>query len=178
MDTERVLYAAMSIERWDERYRAGAFTSGEPAAIVAEAAMLVPPGRALDLACGAGRNAIWLAERGWNVVAVDASREALRLVEHANVDTRLLDLETGAPLPFDDESFDLVCIVDFLHRPLFGEARRVLRRGGMFAGAIRTRNINPQYRLEPGELAARFDDWQVLVARFGERDEVLARRPV
>jgi SAM-dependent methyltransferase len=64
---------------WDERY-AGAdlVWSAEPNAVVAEVAGGLPPGRALDVAAGEGRNAIWLARRGWRVLATDFSPVAVR----------------------------------------------------------------------------------------------------
>lgn len=66
--------------KWDARYAAGAYQARlHPSAFLAECESLLPaPGRALDLACGTGRNAIFLAERGWSVDAVDISPVALR----------------------------------------------------------------------------------------------------
>jgi len=63
---------------WDRRYADGAraFPS-DPIPLVAELASPLPAGRALDLAAGAGRNAVWLARRGWRVTAVDFSRVGL-----------------------------------------------------------------------------------------------------
>jgi SAM-dependent methyltransferase len=72
-------------EAWEERYRAKpSIWSGKPnPQLVAEAAGL-PAGRALDVGCGEGADAIWLAERGWQVTAVDISTVALgRAAEHA-----------------------------------------------------------------------------------------------
>jgi SAM-dependent methyltransferase len=69
----------MDAEAWDRRYAASplVWSAGPNAAVAAEAADL-PPGRAVDLASGEGRNAIWLAERGWLVSAVDFSSVATR----------------------------------------------------------------------------------------------------
>ncbi|HEU4329802.1 MAG TPA: class I SAM-dependent methyltransferase [Lapillicoccus sp.] len=62
---------------WDERYAATDLVwSATPNAVVARETADLPPGRALDLASGEGRNAIWLAERGWHVWAVDFSAVA------------------------------------------------------------------------------------------------------
>lgn len=68
----------MDAGAWDERYAASelVWSRGPNQFVEAECADL-PPGRAVDLACGEGRNAIWLASRGWQVIAVDFSQVAL-----------------------------------------------------------------------------------------------------
>jgi SAM-dependent methyltransferase len=68
----------MDATDWDARYAASelVWSRGPNTFVEAECAAL-PPGRAVDLACGEGRNAIWLAERGWQVTAVDFSQVAL-----------------------------------------------------------------------------------------------------
>ncbi|MGN6182811.1 MAG: class I SAM-dependent methyltransferase [Thermoanaerobaculia bacterium] len=165
----------MSLEEWNERYRIREQINDEPAPLLVQAAENLSAGRALDLACGAGRNAVWLAHRGWDVVALDGSEEAIRIVrEHdASIDARVFDLETGAPLPFDDESFDLVAILFYLHRPLFREAQRVLKRGGTIVCAVRTRGTS---RALPGELARTFADYEIVHTSDGEIAELIARK--
>ncbi|MGF1660970.1 MAG: class I SAM-dependent methyltransferase [Kineosporiaceae bacterium] len=67
----------MDSAAWDERYAAGRQWSATPNVFVAELCAALPPGRAIDLAAGEGRNALWLAGRGWEVTAVDFSAVAL-----------------------------------------------------------------------------------------------------
>ena len=68
----------MDASQWDERYRAeGLVWGGPPNRWVVEELSDAPPGVALDLACGEGRNALWLAAQGWRVVAVDFSSVAI-----------------------------------------------------------------------------------------------------
>jgi SAM-dependent methyltransferase len=147
---------------WDSRYRAGELGPSGPHRLVIEAANLLPPGRALDLACGAGRNAQFLGERGWSVIGVDASVAALQVARGAR--TVLADLERHH-VPFRDELFDIVIIINFLHRPLFAEAVRVVKKGGVVAAAIRTTG---HYSLPPGELRRLFDGCRIFVDRDGE----------
>lgn len=65
-------------ESWDERYRdSDRLWSGSPNAALVDEVADLPPGRAVDLACGEGADAIWLAERGWSVVAIDISSVAI-----------------------------------------------------------------------------------------------------
>jgi tellurite methyltransferase len=149
----------------------------QPAAIVVEAAKLNAPGRALDLACGRGRNAVFLVEQGWSVVGIDGSAAVMEGMD-PRVTTRVLDLERN-PLPFENDSFDMVCIIHFLHRPLFAEARRVTRPGGVIVSAIHTTRstMNPKYTVAIGELRSFFDGWEILVDREDLIAEIVARKP-
>jgi SAM-dependent methyltransferase len=104
-------------QQWDERYSGAEFEwSMHPNQFVAEQLADLPPGRALDLAAGEGRNSVWLAERGWSVTAVDFSRVGLdkgrklaaaRGVADARVDWVVADLSEYEPAP---AAFDLVLI--------------------------------------------------------------------
>lgn len=164
----------MSLSDWNARYRNREELDHEPARLLVDGASALPPGRALDLACGAGRNAAWLADRGWEVVALDGAEEAIKLVPDG-IDARVFDLETGEPLPFEDESFDLVLILFYLHRPLFAEAKRVLRRGGTLMTTARMRG---RFAASRGELAELFKDFEILHTSENEIAELIARRPV
>ncbi|MPZ73821.1 MAG: methyltransferase domain-containing protein [Nitriliruptorales bacterium] len=67
----------MDAADWNHRYDEGVAWSDEPNARFTGIVSDLPPGRALDLACGQGRNAVWLAQQGWTVTAVDFSSSAL-----------------------------------------------------------------------------------------------------
>jgi SAM-dependent methyltransferase len=172
----------MRLDEWNARYRSRDQLDLTPARLLVDIATELMPkltqGRALDLACGAGRNALWLAQRGWDVTAIDGAEEAIRLLqEHdASIDARVLDLESDAPLPFEDESFDLVVILYFLYRPLFAEAQRVLRPGGVVVTAIRTSGINPRFCLSLDELREEFSACEVLHAAGGDTAELVVRK--
>jgi SAM-dependent methyltransferase len=119
----------MDAGTWDERYAATELVwSAGPNQFVEQALAGLPPGRALDLACGEGRNARWLASRGWQVTATDFSAVAVekgrRLSEqlHDRVDWQVGDALTS-PLPHD---LDLV-VVAYLQLPA-GERATVMRR--------------------------------------------------
>lgn len=110
----------MDREQWDERYSGEelVWTSTPNQFLVSEVADL-PAGSAVDLACGEGRNAVWLAERGWKVTGVDFSSvglaKAQRLAESRQVDVRWVESavdEWRAP----SEGFDLV-VVFYLQLP-------------------------------------------------------------
>jgi len=127
-------------EHWNRRYAAGdripSASSASPF-LVGEVADL-PPGRALDMACGTGRNAVWLAERGWRVTAVDFSDVAVEmaraLAASRGVDVEWLcaDVVTWTP-PL--RAFDLVCAL-YLQLPAderrmaLAHAANAVRPGG------------------------------------------------
>jgi SAM-dependent methyltransferase len=113
---------------WNERYEATEllWSAGPNRFLVAETEGLTA-GRALDLACGEGRNAIWLAERGWHVTAVDYSDVALarasRIAATRGVSLELINADLLDWEP-DRGAFDLVCVL-YLQLPA-GERQRVL----------------------------------------------------
>ena len=73
----------MSLDEWNARYRSREEIDDEPSPLLVDAAAEVKPGRALDLACGAGRNAVWLAHHGWKVTAVDGVIDLLATIKAA-----------------------------------------------------------------------------------------------
>lgn len=104
----------MDRDQWDERYGGDelVWTSSPNQFLVAEVAAL-PAGRAVDLACGEGRNAIWLAEQGWRVTGVDFSpvglAKAHRLAQSRHVDVRWVESAVTEWTPPTD-GFDLVAV--------------------------------------------------------------------
>lgn len=104
-----------SRERWNKRWAGErAEASVEPSAFLVTEVGALLPGRALDLACGAGRNAVWLARRGWRVTAVDFSEVALRaareLAAAASVSVEWLEEDVVQWTPFP-RAFDLVTVL-------------------------------------------------------------------
>lgn len=120
----------MRREDWDARYREAELVWGaEPNRFLVAEVEQLAPGRALDLACGEGRNAVWLARQGWDVVAVDFSEVALekarRRAEHEGVELELVSADLLEYRPAS-RAFDLVLVL-YLHLPA-GERRAVLAR--------------------------------------------------
>jgi SAM-dependent methyltransferase len=126
---------------WDARYaETELLWSAEPNQFVVAELADLGPGRALDLAAGEGRNAVWLAENGWDVVAVDFSTTALdkarRLARHRGVQVDWVEADVVRFRP-DAASFDLV-LVSYLHLPaddlaaVITAGARALAPGGTF----------------------------------------------
>ncbi|MEJ7742934.1 MAG: class I SAM-dependent methyltransferase [Nocardioidaceae bacterium] len=133
----------MDVNDWDERYRADDLVWGvEPNQFVRQLCERLPVGRALDLACGEGRNAWWLARLGWRVTATDYSSVAIERAralgarESAALAGRIswviADVTSTLPRPF---SADLA-VISYLHLPpaqrntVVRSAARAIRAGG------------------------------------------------
>ncbi len=124
---------------WDERYRQTDWVwSTTPNQFVAQVLADMPPGRALDLACGEGRNALWLAEKGWRATAVDFSSVAVAK-GRAAAESRGLDVTWIAAdlLDYEPERGAYEAVVTaYLHlqpddmRRVLGKARDALADGG------------------------------------------------
>ncbi len=154
----------------------------QPSAWVTRFAPLVAPGgRVLDLACGGGRHARWLARQGYRVEAVDRDRSALESLEGvAGVTTRLADLE-GGPWPYDGAQFDGIVVANYLYRPRFADLLACLAPGGvliyetfMLGNERFGKPGNPDFLLRPGELLERLAHGYAIVAF--EQGEVAAPR--
>jgi SAM-dependent methyltransferase len=162
--------------------------------LVANAALLPAPGVALDVACGRGRNALWLAAQGFVVDALDRDEEAiagLRADAAARglpVRAAVADLEIPTP-DLGCDRYDVIAVFNYLHRPLLPHLIAALRPGGVMvyetftrAQARRGKPTNPAFLLEPGELRARTAELILLADRegvFGGRDvaSIVARKP-
>jgi SAM-dependent methyltransferase len=193
-------------ERWNrrytERYEARDYAF-EPTHWLPEIeAQLRPPrrdARALDLACGGGRNAVWLAERGWTVDAWDLSDVGLAILgreldQRAAIAAPLevypqqVDLD-AATLP--TAAYDLVLNLLFLDRRLWPSLVAALRPGGLLAfetfvnlpaPAGRRSEVSPEHLLQPGELREAFDALGLATVAHDEDGlrgtaRLLARRP-
>lgn len=183
---------------WDERYRSGEHATKEPAPLLRTAIANLKPGRALDIACGVGRHAILLAEKGWHVTAVDSSRVGIEILRQrareagAAVEARVADLESGE-FQIEPGTYDLICVFYYLQRDLFSPLRAGVKPGGTVVAAIHLNDGkedakpgNPAFLLEPGELKQLFADWEITYYREGESDEgghhhdtayLIARKP-
>ena len=163
-------------ESWNLKHRDAEFL-GEPAPFLFECRRHLPPGRALDLACGLGANALYLAEEGYRVEAFDWSLEGLRKLEAAakekgrGIGAVACDV-TRYPLPRG--RYDVLLSFRFLDRALWPSMVEALRPGG--ALVIETFNrrylerrpdFPKEYCLEEGELLAAFGAI-LRVARYQE----------
>lgn len=179
---------------WDERYHRGEYTTREPSPLLIKAINELKPGRALDLACGVGRHAMYLAQHGWHVTAVDSSRVGVEILRqrarsariptcgaHAccldQIDAHVADLEQHEFL-IEPATYDLICDFYYLQRDLFPAIRAGVKPGGAVVAAIHLNDGNPEakphnpaFLLEPGELQALFSDWEITYYQECPSDE-------
>ena len=162
-------------EDWNARYAAKELVwTAEPNRLFAAEVEGLEPGRALDVACGEGRNAVWLAERGWTVTGVDFSDVALELAERlaaergVQVEWVLADVVEHVPEP---GAFDLVAVLylqlprDELVRALGSAAAAVAPGGTMIVIGHDARNLaeghggpkDPSVLYAPADVAAALD---------------------
>jgi tellurite methyltransferase len=177
----------MDIAGWENMYRTGERGSeDQPTQLLLETIETLPPGNAIDLACGTGRNALFLAELGWTVMALDGSPTAIaKLKQRAAerglaVKAEVCDL-TNPDFTLPDETFHLVVIAYYLQRDLFPKIGPALRPGGIALVIVHTPDPGEEpshKRAARGELRELFADWDVLYYYEGASRDPAHRRPV
>jgi len=171
-------------EKWNQRYSDEPGVMPAPDPFLVQHSDLLRSGRSLDVACGRGGNAIFLAQSGYVVDAVDISDIALaKLQVYAeqrglNIRCVLADLDY---FTFAKESYDLVAVFYFFSEPLLPSIKHALRRDGLlFYATYNERHtsvqpgFNPDYLVDPQALARYFSDFEILVdeSEAGERGNI------
>jgi len=178
-------------EKWHSKHRAAGYISEAAPSewLVLNSELLEGPGRALDIAAGDGRNAVYAAARGYDVLALDISEvgleKARKLADEKAVaiQTEVADLDSYA---FEENAYDLILCFNFLDRKLFPGIRQALRPGGLvFYETFNLDHLNHtsfkrEWVLEYNELLKVFQDFRVLRYREMETDGIaslVARKP-
>jgi 2-polyprenyl-3-methyl-5-hydroxy-6-metoxy-1,4-benzoquinol methylase len=167
-------------ERWDERFSGKGFAFGKEAnPFLRRHIKFLPKGKALDIAAGEGRNAVFLAQHGFEVDAVDISEMALRKTRKlaremgVKIHTSLTDLDS---YQVEKEKYDLVANFYFLKRRLIPKIKYGLKKGGRVifeTYTLEQRTLatggpkQAKYFLKPNELLKLFKDFRVLFYREG-----------
>ena len=183
---------------WNKKYSEGSHSSLEPDPLLVNAysefLQDTTPGKALDVAGGVGRHALWLAERGWQIKLVDVSEAGIELARqnarqrNAEIEAQVLDLNHAPDLGRDQ--YDLVMVFFYLQRELFPALIAALKPGGFliyktysteqrkFSGGP----THPLHLLEPNELLRAFSSLRVLHYRETVKEkgvaELVAQKPL
>jgi tellurite methyltransferase len=184
----------MDIRGWDRRYRTGARPEEDleaaPTPLVMRIAQRLAAGDALDLACGAGRNALWLARHEWKVTAVDGSEAAIDILRERaarqglRIDARVIDLESdleSGEYRIEPGRWDLIAICYYLQLDLIDCAKAGLTPGGVLIVIVHIGEEGEppsQHRLQPGELIRHFDGWEILHSFEGRPEDAAHKRSV
>jgi tellurite methyltransferase len=194
----------MDLKGWEERYHFAvqpiAGVDDAPTPLVIETMGQLEPrplrrGNVLDLACGTGRNALWLAKRGFFVTAIDGAPTAIQILRHRarnqglDVHAQVADLEKGE-YRIAPSTWDLIAICYYMQRDLLESARQGVRPGGLVLAIVRINQPDEKTddnRLEPGELKSFYPGWEILHDYEGASSdpahkhavaEFVARRPL
>jgi len=167
-------------KKWDKRFARKEFALGkEPNLFLKKNIRLLPRGRALDIATGEGRNAAFLAQKGFEVDAVDISQKGLRKARElarekgVKVNLLLVDLDH---YQIEKDRYDLIADFYFLERPLIPKIRKGLKRGGKVIfetyilehrGLATGGPKQTKYFLKPNELLRLFKGFRILFYREG-----------
>jgi len=171
-------------KRWDERFKEKKLSLGKRAnPFLRTHVDLLPKGKALDIATGEGKNAVFLAQHGFHVDAVDISKAGLEKAEKiareigVKIHTVLTDLDT---YPIERGRYDLIANFYFLNRSLIPKIKKGLKRGGMVIfetylleqralSALGPKTL--KYFLKPNELLSLFKGFRILRYREGIFEE-------
>jgi len=161
------------------------YLTGTPSPwVVQHGPRIASGGLVLDLACGSGRHAVWLAQQGYRVEAVDRDEAALSgMAGMPNIHLQLADLEAG-PWPYAGQRFDGIVVSRYLHRPLLPRLAESLSPGGvliyetfMVGNERYGKPGNPQFLLQADELLSTFAPVLTVVA-FAQGEEFVPKPAV
>ena len=163
---------------WDKRYETEAYIFGkEPVEFLREHIDILPGGKALDIAMGEGRNAVFLAKNGFDVDGCDISETAIKKAQElakensVNINAFVADLETYK-LP--ENTYDVIACFYYLQRDLIPQIKQALKPGGMIIYETYTienweRGLegpkNKDYLLKSNELLNFFRDLKIIYYR-------------
>lgn len=151
----------------------------QPSELLVENIALLNKGKALDIAMGSGRNAVYLAGKGFDVAGVDISpesvKEALELVQQAGVTVNAMVADLEKEYTIEKEAYDLIICFNYLQRSLFPHIKGGLKHGGMVVyetfivdqAKLFGKPSNPDYLLKYNELLDIFRDFRCLRYREG-----------
>ena len=148
--------------KWNQRYAEGSYRKSNPVTLLSDWLPKIPVGKALDVACGAGRNTIYLAEAGFEVDAIDISVEGLRQTAEKAAEKELvvtcIEHDLDEPYAFATH-YDLILVLWYVDLGLVKQLCDCLLPGGFLICEEHLRSEqdvigpgNPDFRVAPGAL--------------------------
>ena len=159
--------------KWNQRYAEDCYQKNNPVTLVENWLPRLPVGRALDVACGAGRNSLLLAQAGYQVDAIDISSEGLKLArqnaENLGLKINWIEHDLDNPYPFDTD-YDLIIVMWYVDLGLVSQLCNCLAPGGYLLCqehlVTDQQVIGPtslDYRVAPGDLREAVSGLDVLL---------------
>ncbi len=160
-------------EKWDLRYSEDSYRKNNPVTLLQDWLPKLPVGKALDLACGAGRNAIYLAQAGYRVDAIDISPEGLKKAQQSATEQGLavnwIEHDLDQPFNFDTD-YNLILVMWYVNPGLITRLCDYLAPGGYLLSQehlVTDEEVigptNNDYRMAPGILRATVPELEVLL---------------
>lgn len=158
--------------RWNKKYGTEVYIFGkEPVPFLKQNIHLLPKGKALDIAIGEGRNGVFLATQGFEVVGLDISEKGLAKAHQlakqneVTIETRVVDLENHQ---LEKNAYDAILLMYYMQRDLWPQINDALKPGGM--AIIETYNVdhlkhqkfNPKWLLKSNELLEAFKNMKII----------------
>lgn len=179
-------------DRWNKKYDTDAYLFGEkPVPFLEENIPILRKGKALDVAIGEGRNGVYLATQGFDVMGLDISEKglekahALAAKNNVTIQTKVVDLET---VELEPNSYDLILCTYYMNRGLYKKFYDALKPGGMVLvetyniDYLKYRKFNPKWALNTNELLDIFKGMRIL--RYRDYDDareayssIIAQKP-
>jgi tellurite methyltransferase len=168
-------------ERWDKKYGTEAYIFGkEPVPFLKQNVHLLPKGKALDIAIGEGRNGVFLATQGFEVVGLDISEKGLAKAHQlakqngVSIETRVVDLENHQ---LEKNAYDVILLMYYMQRDLWPQINDALKPGGMAiietynADHLKHQKFNPKWLLKTNELIEAFKNMKIIRYQAYEDDD-------
>jgi SAM-dependent methyltransferase len=160
-------------EKWNKRYAENSYHKNNPVTLVEEWLPKLPVGRALDVACGAGRMSLLLAQAGFQVDAIDISHEGLsqarQKAEDQGFDINWIEHDLDEPYQFDSD-YDLIIVMWYVDLALINRLCDCLAPGGyliceehLITDQQVTGPKNSNFRVAPGKLREAISELDVLL---------------
>ena len=170
-------------DKWNQRYAENSYRKGNPVTLLEDWLSQIPPGKALDVACGAGRNSILLAQNGFAVDAIDISSEGLKLgrqqADAMGLAINWIEHDLDNHYDFDLD-YQLILVLWYVDLKLINRLGNCLAPGGYLICEEHLQTDlevvgpgNREFRVAPGELRKAADSLEILLEEEALRENSL-----